>query len=519
MTQVIFIADFFDDQVTGGAEINDATLVKFLEGKDLLFEKINSHNVTKEYLFKNKDKYFIVSNFVRLSNVCKDFLYHHNTYSIYEHDYKFLINRNPIDFPNFIAPKSFLTNVNFYKRAHCVICLSKMQKEIYENNLNLENLGNIGTSLFTEELVQSLLSLSKREKTKKYAVIRSTNPIKKTQEAIDFCRKNGYEYDLISHENNDKFLEILSAYENLVFMTGHPEPTPRLAIECKLLGVNMIAPRKLIGIASEEWYNTKGEDFVTGLRRIRRDAEKFFLELISEGITRIQDTDVKKVFLGKSPDKNFIEPQSIGTLYKYQNYEEYKKIQIDGYTQKIRSSWVSPNDIQDILSPYIMNHNAEVSFGLCHGTRRGIEQSSFISSFKEHGTEISVIGTEIAPNATTQFPNTIEWDFHNVKDEWIKKVDFIYSNALDHSYDPQMCLDIWMTCLNDKGLCFIEWAKDDEESTRLDPFGASFEEYKTWFQEKYDLVDVLEGSRVNNSYGNKRYYFVLKNKKNNIKGD
>ena len=282
MTQVIFIADFFDDQVTGGAEINDATLVKFLEEKNLLFEKINSHNVTTEYLLKNKDKYFIVSNFARLGSICKGFLCHHTTYSIYEHDYKFLINRNPIDFPNFIAPKSFLTNVNFYKRAHCVICLSKMQKEIYENNLNLENLGNIGTSLFSEELVQSLLSLSKREKTKKYAVIKSINPIKKTQKAIDFCRKNGYEYDLISHENNTKFLEILSEYENLVFMTGHPEPTPRLAIECKLLGVNMIAPRKLMGIASEDWFNTTGDEFVCGLRNAREEAGKMFLRLLGE---------------------------------------------------------------------------------------------------------------------------------------------------------------------------------------------------------------------------------------------
>ena len=123
---------------------------------------------------------------------------------------------------------------------------------------------------------------SKREKTKKYAVIKSINPIKKTQKAIDFCRKNGYEYDLISHENNTKFLEILSEYENLVFMTGHPEPTPRLAIECKLLGVNMIAPRKLMGIASEDWFNTTGDEFVCGLRNAREEAGKMFLRLLGE---------------------------------------------------------------------------------------------------------------------------------------------------------------------------------------------------------------------------------------------
>ena len=38
---------------------------------------------------------------------------------------------------------------------------------------------------------------------------------------------------------------------------------------------------------------------------------------------------------------------------------------------------------------------------------------------------------------------------------------FIYSNSLDHSYDPEKALDSWMSCLNEKGLCFIEWNKGD----------------------------------------------------------
>ena len=65
-------------------------------------------------------------------------------------------------------------------------------------------------------------------------------------------------------------------------MTGHPEPTPRLAIECKLLGVKFLAPKKLIGIATEDWFNTTGENFVAGLRQAREDAGKLFLRLINE---------------------------------------------------------------------------------------------------------------------------------------------------------------------------------------------------------------------------------------------
>jgi hypothetical protein len=190
--------------------------------------------------------------------------------------------RNPINFPEFIAPKGELTNLNFYKGAHRVICLSKLQKGIYEKNLSLKNLENIGTSLFSEELIEFLLSLSKGEKVKEYAVIESNNIIKCTDKTVQFCKQKKWDYDLISNPDNNEFLKILSEYQNLVFMTGHPEPTPRLAIECKLMGVNMIAPRNLIGIASEDWFKKRGTEFVTGLRDARQNAYKMFRRLVSE---------------------------------------------------------------------------------------------------------------------------------------------------------------------------------------------------------------------------------------------
>ena len=282
MAQVIFIADFFKEQITDGAEINDNTLIEFFRDKNLLFEKINSSEVTPSYLLENKDKYFIISNFVLLKTTCKAILFQFCKYSIYEHDYKFLKCRNPIDFPNFVAPKYQLTNLNFYKGAHRVVCLSKLQKKIYEGNMNLQNLENIGTSLFSENLITTLLALSKKEKVKEYAVIKSSNTIKRTPETMQFCEQKGWEYDLISNPDNSKFLETLSGYKNLVFMTGHPEPTPRLAIECKLMGVNIIAPKHLIGIASEEWFGHRDEKFVYGLRNARQNAYKMFLRLINE---------------------------------------------------------------------------------------------------------------------------------------------------------------------------------------------------------------------------------------------
>jgi hypothetical protein len=150
------------------------------------------------------------------------------------------------------------------------------------------------------------------------------------------------------------------------------------------------------------------------------------------------------------------------------DYSRYRSIQNEGNKAKIDKCWVQPENIE-FLSDYLRSRLTDIRFGLCHGTRRGLEQQWFR---KHLGCE--VIGTEIADTAT-QFPYTIQWDFHEVKPEWVGAVDFIYSNSLDHSYDPELCLNRWMSCLRPGGLCIVEHTSVDEPqyATDLDPFGAT----------------------------------------------
>jgi hypothetical protein len=150
------------------------------------------------------------------------------------------------------------------------------------------------------------------------------------------------------------------------------------------------------------------------------------------------------------------------------DYERYRAIQNAGNNKKIDKNWVLPENIA-FLSQFLKSELPNIKFGLCHGTRRGLEQQWF----REH-LQCEVIGTEIADTAL-QFPNTIQWDFHEVKPEWIGNVDFIYSNALDHSYNPELCLARWMSCLRPGGICILEHATASEPqyTSDLDPFGAS----------------------------------------------
>jgi hypothetical protein len=148
------------------------------------------------------------------------------------------------------------------------------------------------------------------------------------------------------------------------------------------------------------------------------------------------------------------------------DYELYKRVQTEGNHRKIRSQWVDERTIA-WLSEFLKTAVSPIEFGLCHGTRQGNEQKWFA---KYLGCK--VIGTEISDTATS-FPNTIQWDFHEVKDEWLGAVDFVYSNSWDHSYDPRRLFTNWMACVRPGGVCLLEHSRQHYSATQLDPFGIS----------------------------------------------
>ena len=71
--KVVFISDYFVNQVLGGGELNDDQLISILSKQNNV-EKINSTSVTLEYLKLNKKSKLIISNFIGLSQSLKDYI-------------------------------------------------------------------------------------------------------------------------------------------------------------------------------------------------------------------------------------------------------------------------------------------------------------------------------------------------------------------------------------------------------------------------------------------------------------
>ena len=191
-------------------------------------------------------------------------------------------------------------------------------------------------------------------------------------------------------------------------------------------------------------------------------------------------------------------------LYKHKNYKEYKNAQINKNKKKINHVWVKIHELQ-LISKKIRKYVPKASFGLCHGVRNAWEVQQFRKLLG-----INVLGTDIAPSAS-DFANTIEWDFHNIKDKWINKVDFIYSNSFDHSYDPEKCLDAWMKCIKQGvGVCFIHWMSTNTvKIDSADCFAAPAKEFIKLFNKKYRVVEQFGK--------NGRLVFAIKHQKEGVK--
>lgn len=156
------------------------------------------------------------------------------------------------------------------------------------------------------------------------------------------------------------------------------------------------------------------------------------------------------------------------------DYELYRSIQEAGNIRKIKNIWAYETGIRFLADYLRKNVTGPLAFGLCHGTRRGMEQAWFAAAIP--GCE--VLGTEISSTAL-QFPKTIQWDFHDTKPEWIGAVDFIYSNSWDHTYDPMACFAAWGSCLRPGGMMVLEHTRlhAPSSSSRLDPFGIELDEF------------------------------------------
>ena len=272
--RILFLADFYDHQLNGGAESNDAVLIEYLrQSKNDVTCRATKDAAINE--IKDYDR-LIISNFMFLQPIIKDWITKHASYIIYEHDHKYLRTRDPSVFHNFKVPSHELVNVDFYRNAISVVVLSNVCKEILTSLIPGATVESIGTSLWSRKKLDYIRSASQSPKANKNAVVKSQNPTKGMMSAISFCQQKELTYDLISSADPYEFIDLLSTYESLIFIPQVLETFCRLVAEAKMLRCQVYTNKNLIGFMSESVATLEGTELTDQIEiRVKSALEKF----------------------------------------------------------------------------------------------------------------------------------------------------------------------------------------------------------------------------------------------------
>jgi len=277
MNDILFIADFFSDQVAGGGELNNQVLIEDLihDGYKVCCKK--SHEVKACDILNSSN--VIVANFVNLNPQLRTLL-RAKPYVIYEHDHKYLASRNPAFYKNYKAPKEKIINRDFYKQARAVLCQTQFHANIATSNLGLFNIKSLGGNLWSDSQFSLLEGACSVDKKKAHAIMDSSNWHKGTQEALMYCQTLAIEHVLIKPQEPAAFLEDLGQYSTLVFFPKTPETLSRIVVEARMMGM-ATKTTKNIGAIHEPWFHKKGLDLIEFMRYKREEIKNIILDILN----------------------------------------------------------------------------------------------------------------------------------------------------------------------------------------------------------------------------------------------
>lgn len=293
--QLFYISDFFAGEVAGGAELCDSVLLSLLEEGGHKIVKFRAHEIGPKHLdmYKKFGFHFLISNFIQLGDAAKSwFVANPSLYSIMEHDHKYIKSRDPSKYPNFLVSKNDLRNQSFYINAKNVFAQSRLHSEVIRKNLNTNNVVNLGMSLWSDEHLTIIESLTKTKKAFAHGVLDSSNPTKNTFRNVEFCEAKGLSYTKIGSPDYALFMQQLSKCEKLVFFPAVLETFNRMLIEARMLNCRIVT-NELNGCISEPWFKElKGQELIDFARTERVKVAQKVADSITQAPTRGVPEDI-----------------------------------------------------------------------------------------------------------------------------------------------------------------------------------------------------------------------------------
>lgn len=347
MNKIVFISDFFVDEILGGAEKNNDAFID-RASKYINIEKIKSCFVDEKFINKNIDNFFIIANFFQLSEQVKILLQNKCKYLVYEHDHKYISTNNPATFEDFVAPDEYLINLDFYSKAIAVLCQSKFHSEILYKNTLLTNIINLGGNIWSEQDLDILFNNINNSKTIKFGVYNTNNKNKGLSYTINYCIENNLPYTLIEHQQYDKFINNLSKVDTLIFFPQWVETYSRFVIESRILNCKIIT-NNLIGATSEDYFKLKGVELFNHIKSISNSIVEKIISIIKN-----EKQEYFKSF--EIPKLTFITSLYKGEKYLNNFLNNITNLDLFETTELLIYNSNSPENEDLIIAPYLKKY-------------------------------------------------------------------------------------------------------------------------------------------------------------------
>lgn len=269
---------YIDDSASGNGGTK-LTLDSIMERSNHDIKYICSKNLSLKHLFFNFDLYILGNNFDLGSNslLCLEELIKTKPFVKINFDYGYCKFRGPSphkilsDGQDCDCKENKFKYYDLYEMQNTyalhIFYMSEAQRVIH--SLQFTNFDSKKTSVlsscFNSETLENLERLCISQKNEKYAIVDGNGgwhtQAKGVQESIGYAEQHNIEYDLIFSNDYVQFLEILSKYKGLIFLPIIEDTCPRLTIEARLLGLDLIINDNCQH-TTEDWWGYEIPDII-----------------------------------------------------------------------------------------------------------------------------------------------------------------------------------------------------------------------------------------------------------------
>lgn len=277
-TDVVFVADMFVEDYVGGAELTTEALIR--SATDLKVQKVHARNVSMATLKSGHEKHWIFTNISSMSPSLIPTVVGNLSYSVIEYDYKFCKYRsiekhemetgNPCDCHDDIHGKMIST---FFHGAKSLWWMSEAQEKRYLERFPFlsKNDSVVLSSVFDDGFFSYINSVKESQndvERKGWIVLGSNSWIKGFEDAEQYCKDNGLDYEVVWGLPYAQLLEKLAQSEGFVYLPRGGDTCPRMVIEAKALGCELVL-NDHVQHAKEEWFTGSEIDMLSYLYAAR----------------------------------------------------------------------------------------------------------------------------------------------------------------------------------------------------------------------------------------------------------